>query len=169
MNLRPAVAADRAVLAGIHAASWLDSYRPYLSAAYLATIHDRLGAHWAQLELGEHDLLLLAVEGDEPLGFILAWDGEPFWINTLHVVPGRRSGGVGAALMAEAARRMQERGRTSAWLDVIDTNTRAIAFYQQLGGVPGAVKEKLVGDTMVPNLRINFPVLRPIIAAGCAR
>lgn len=169
MIIRPAVEADRAVIAGIHAASWLDSYRDYVSAEYLDAIHDRLGAHWAQLELGEHDLLLLAEEAGEPLGFILAWDAEPFWINTLHVLPRLRSGGVGAQLMAEAARRMQARGRTSAYLDVIDTNTRAIAFYQRLGGEPGAVKEKLVGDRMVPNLRIDFADLAPIIAAGCAR
>jgi hypothetical protein len=71
--------------------------------------------------------------------------------------------------MADAARRMEARGRDSAWLDVIDTNHRAIALYQRLGGVPGAVKEKLVGDRMVPNLRIDFPDLTPIIAAGRAK
>ena len=169
MNLRPAVDSDRPAIARVHAASWLDSYRAYLSADYLETIHDRLGAHWDGLVLGEHDLLLLAEEQGETLGFILAWDGEPFWINTLHVLPARRSGSIGAQLMAEAARRMQAQGRTSAWLDVIDTNHRAIAFYRRLGGVPGTVKEKLVGDRMVPNLRIDFPDLAPIIAAGGGR
>lgn len=169
MNIRPAVDSDRTVIAQLHAASWLDSYRAYLSGEYLAAIHDRLGGHWAQLELGEHDLLLLAEEAGEPLGFIMAWDGEPFWINTLHVMPTRRSNGAGVQLMAEAARGMQARGRASAWLDVIDTNTRAIAFYQRLGGVPGLVKEKLVGDRIVPNLRIDFPDLATIIEAGCAR
>lgn len=166
MNLRPAVAADRSAIAALHAASWLDAYRPYLSTEYLATIHDRLGAHWQGLALGESDLLLVAEDDERLIGFILAWDGDPFWINTLHVLPARRSGGVGARLMAEAARRMQARGRASAYLDVIDSNTRAIAFYQRLGGVAGAVKAKLVGDTMVPNLRIDFADLEAIIAAG---
>lgn len=165
MIIRPAVDKDRQAISAIHAASWLDSYRDYLSPLYLGEIDERLGAHWAQLELGRHDLLLLA-EDDAALGFILARDGEPCFINTLHVQPGRRSGGVGAALMVEAAGRMLAQGRGSAWLDVIDTNHRAIAFYQRLGGVPGPVKEKLVGDTMVPNLRIDFPDLAAIIGAS---
>ena len=129
------------------------------------SIHDRLGAHWAGLVLGAHDLLLLAEDEGEPVGFLLAWDGEPFWINTLHTTPARRSGGVGAALMAAAARHFREQGRTCAYLDVIESNHRAIAFYRRLGGVPGAVKAKLVGDCMVPNLRIDFPDLATIIAA----
>lgn len=164
--LRPAVAGDRQAIVAIHAASWLDSYRPYLSADYLATTDDRLGAHWAGLALGEHDLLLLAEADGEPTGFLLAWDGEPFWINTLHTMPGRRSRGVGTRLMVAAAAHFRDQGRTAAWLDVIESNHRAIAFYRRLGGVPGTVKSKLVGDRMVPNLRIDFPDLRVIFEAG---
>lgn len=165
MKIRSAEEADRPIIARLHADSWRDAYREYLSPGYYADLDQRLGRHWQELEIGVRDILLLA-EGEEPLGFLFARDGDPAFINTLHVLPGLRSRGTGAALMAEAARRMQEAGRTSAYLDVITGNQRAIAFYQRLGGVTGTVKEKLVGDRMVPNLRIDFPDLAIIIAAA---
>ncbi|WAT18214.1 GNAT family N-acetyltransferase [Aurantiacibacter sp. MUD11] len=165
MSIRRAVDADRTAIAELHAASWLDSYRELLSEEFLGEIHQRLGAHWAQVEIGEQDLLLLAEEQGEAVGFLFARDGEPVFINTLHVRPGHRSGGVGAQLMATAARHFREQGRQGAYLDVLTTNARAIAFYQRLGGIPGGVKEKLVGGSMLPNLRIDFPDLATIIAA----
>jgi len=165
VTIRPAGDADRQAIAKLHAASWRDSYADVIAPDYLAAVDANMTRHWSGLALGAGDLLLLA-EADEPVGFILAWDGEPAWVNTLHVLPQHRSAGIGLALMAEAARRFRARGRSSLYLDVLTTNTRAIAFYRRLGGVPGAVKDKLVGGRMLPNLRIDFPDLGTIIAAS---
>ena len=165
MNIRSATDADCETIARIHAASWADSYRAYIAPGYYAELDARLAQHWSKLELGREDILLLA-ESELPLGFILVRDGDPAFINTLHVLPTRRSGGAGARLMCEAARRLQDRGRNAAYLDVIADNHRAIAFYRKLGGVPGAVKAKPVGDASVPNLRIDFPDVGTIIGAS---
>jgi ribosomal protein S18 acetylase RimI-like enzyme len=162
VNIRPAGDTDRQAIAALHAASWRASYANVIAPDYLAAIDANMARHWAELLLGERDILLLA-EDPGPVGFILAWDGEPGWVNTLHVLPQHRSGGVGAALMAAAARQLRGQGRRALYLDVLTTNTRAIAFYRRLGGVPGAVKDKMVGGLMLPNLRIDFPDLGTII------
>jgi len=164
--IRPAGETDRQAIAKLHAASWRDSYSDVIAADYLANIDANMARHWSGLALGEGDLLLLAERDGEPVGFILAWDGEPAWVNTLHVLPQHRSEGIGLALMAEVARRLQAQGRSGLYLDVLTTNARAIAFYRRLGGVAGGVKDKLVGGRMLPNLRIDFPDLGTIIAGS---
>lgn len=166
MKIRRAGQGEHEAIARLHAASWRDSYRQYIAPDFYADLDARLAAHWQALALGPDDLLLVAERAGEPAGFVLAWDGDPFWINTLHTVPAARSHGIGGALMAEAARHFAARGRTSAWLDVIETNHRAIAFYERLGGVRGPVKAKPVGGAMVANLRIDFPDLAPMLRAG---
>lgn len=165
MIIRPAGPDDRQAIANLHATSWRDSYADVISADYLAAIDDHMASHWSELKLGQLDLLLLAEIEGAPVGFILAWDGEPAWVNTLHVRPERRSCGIGAGLMAEVARRLRAQGRTGMYLDVLTTNHRAIALYKRLGGIPGGVKDKLVGGNMLPNLRIDFPDLGAIIGA----
>jgi ribosomal protein S18 acetylase RimI-like enzyme len=157
--VRPAVDADRQTIARIHAASWADSYREVIAPDFLADLDARMAQRWTEAAFAAGDLLLLAERDGEPLGFIYVRDGEPAFINVLHVLPGQRSNGIGARLMRAAARRLLAQGRKGACLDVLTTNHRAIALYQRLGGVPGAVKDKEVGGRMLPNLRIAFPDL----------
>ncbi|WP_338244590.1 GNAT family N-acetyltransferase [Aurantiacibacter hainanensis] len=165
MKLRPALATERQAVAAVHTASWRDSYRDLIDPGYLADIDRRMALQWEEKAIGADDLLLVA-ETDQIAGFLFARGGDPAFINSLHVLPGQRSQGIGARLMAEAARRFLDAGSTGAYLDVLTTNHRAIALYQRLGGIPGAVKAKEVGGVMLPNLRIDFPDLRAIIAAA---
>lgn len=165
MIIRSAGQEDRQAIARLHAASWRDSYSEVIAAHYLAEIDAHMARHWSEITLAKDDLLLLA-EGERLLGFLLARDGEPAFVNTLHVLPGYRGEGVGAKLMAEAARRLQVRGRQSLYLDVLTTNHRAIAFYKRLGGIPGGVKDKPVGGAMLPNQRIDFNDLASIISSA---
>ena len=150
------------MVAAIHAASWRESYRDLIDPAYLADIDRRMADRWSEVEIGADDLLLVAEE-DRIVGFLFARAGEPAFINSLHVLPGLRSQGIGARLMADAAQRFRNAGSTAAYLDVLTSNSRAIALYRRLGGTLGGVKDKEVGGRRLPNLRIEFPDLETII------
>lgn len=162
MKLRPALETERQAVAAIHAASWRESYRDLIDPGYFADLDRRMARRWGEMAIGADDLLLVA-ETDRIVGFLFARGGDPVFVNSLHVLPGLRSRGIGARLMADSARRFRDAGRAGAYLDVLTTNQRAIALYRRLGGIPGAVKEKEVGGLMLPNLRIDFPDLEIII------
>lgn len=77
-----------------------------------------------------------ALAHSEGRGFVLAWAvaGEAE-ILTLAVAPGARRGGLGAALVAEAARLAHARGAGALHLEVAEDNIAALALYAKLGFV----------------------------------
>jgi GNAT superfamily N-acetyltransferase len=87
---------------------------------------------------------LLAEQGDaaaaEALGFALffgsysTWRGRPgLYLEDLYVSPVHRGAGIGRALLAALARLARERGCARLEWSVLDWNTPAIGFYEQLG------------------------------------
>lgn len=70
---------------------------------------------------------------------MIGYEGHRGWINLLAVSPGRRSGGHGRALMAEAERILRGAGCAKINLQVRATNTGVIAFYEKLGFATDAV------------------------------
>lgn len=79
--------------------------------------------------------LLLAHDDEGPVGFVETelHNGRFGWIEALYVRERARSGGLGTALIAEAARRFRARGATHAGLEVLLANRRAGALYERLG------------------------------------
>lgn len=82
----------------------------------------------------------LAEADGAAVGFLQAyegyasWPGEPFLVvGNLHVVEGRRGGGIGRALMRAALADARSRGIRRAELFVEEGNAPAIAFYLGLG------------------------------------
>lgn len=61
------------------------------------------------------------------------YDGHRGWVNYLAVDPGHRRQGLGAAIMAEAERRLVARGCPKLNLQVRTSNAAAVAFYERLG------------------------------------
>jgi ribosomal protein S18 acetylase RimI-like enzyme len=88
------------------------------------------------------------------LGFAATWDGEPAYVDNLHVAAKARSGGIGRRLLAETARHFLAMGRSGALLHVVAANRRARALYLSLGGQPAGVEDKDLYGTSVPNERI---------------
>jgi ribosomal protein S18 acetylase RimI-like enzyme len=91
-------------------------------------------------------------------GFIAVWaEGDPgfgAYIDNLHVHPERRSAGLGRHLLGAAMRQVAGRGEARAYLWVFDGNTRAIEFYQRLGGeIVERGFEEIDGST-IPQSRI---------------
>ena len=155
MRIRRAEDRERAAIAALHTASWQDAYRGLLPDSLL---DDRLAAimaeRWARQDVSPTDALLVAEDGGEILGFAASWDGDPVYIDNLHVAAAARSRGIGRRLLGETARFFLANDRNRALLHVVAANARARAFYLALGGHPDGMEQKNLYGTIVPNERI---------------
>ena len=80
------------------------------------------------------------VDGAVVATVMAGYDGHRGWMNYLAVDPTTRGNGYGRALVREAEVRLAARGCPKVNLQVRDTNTAALAFYERLGyGVDAAV------------------------------
>ena len=111
--------------------------------------------------------VILAFEGDEPVGFALFFHNYSTWIGRaglyledLFVRPEARGRGYGRRLLAHLAAIARERGcRRMEW-SVLDWNESAIGFYRSLGAIPmtewtvhrltGAALEALAAEDSAP-------------------
>lgn len=135
MNIRTAREADLPAIAALQAESWQDAYADVFPAAYLAhRVTGDLERHWRDLEIQPGDVVLVAEE-DGLIGFIAVWCRPDPYIDNLHVRPRLRSRGVGAALMQAAAQQLIQKGHRTAYLWVVESNKRAVRFYERLGGL----------------------------------
>ncbi|HKW73307.1 MAG TPA: GNAT family N-acetyltransferase [Candidatus Dormibacteraeota bacterium] len=88
---------------------------------------------------------LIAEDDDQPVGFALFFHnystflGQPgIYLEDLFVVPERRSGGVGRALLESLAKLAVDRGCGRLEWAVLDWNKDAIGFYERLGATPNS-------------------------------
>lgn len=119
IQVRPATAADLPRLAEIHAGAFPHPW----SASDLDVLLDTEGRR-----------ALLVEDEDGVAGFILtqtvADEGE---ILTLAVLPARRRGGVGRALVLAAVEACRTAGVARLWLEVAEDNAAARGLYAQAG------------------------------------
>ena len=88
----------------------------------------------AALHLRDPDALLLALDGDEIVGTIIAgWDGWRCHLYRLAVAPSRRRGGIGRRLIAAAEERFRTLGGTRADAMVLDDNDQAHSIWAAAG------------------------------------
>jgi ribosomal protein S18 acetylase RimI-like enzyme len=92
-----------------------DAHRPADTHAALATLH-----------LRDPDALILAVDGNDIVGTIIAgWDGWRCHVYRLAVAPDRRREGIGRALVTAAEQRFRILGGARADAMVLDDNEQA--------------------------------------------
>jgi ribosomal protein S18 acetylase RimI-like enzyme len=92
-----------------------DAHRPVDTHAALATLH-----------LRDPNALIVAVDGDEIVGTVIAgWDGWRCHLYRLAVAPDRRRAGIGRALVVAAEDRFRVLGGTRADAMVLDDNEQA--------------------------------------------
>ncbi len=100
-----------------------DAHRPVDTPAALAALH-----------LRDPEALILAVDGDEIVGSVIAgWDGWRCHLYRLAVRPSRRREGIGRALVDAAEDRFRILGGTRVDAMVLDDNERAHAIWQAAG------------------------------------
>jgi ribosomal protein S18 acetylase RimI-like enzyme len=88
----------------------------------------------AALHLRDPDALILAADGDQIVGTVIAgWDGWRCHLYRLAVAPSRRRAGVGRALIAAAEERFRTLGGTRVDAMVLDDNERAHRIWRACG------------------------------------
>jgi len=103
-----------------------NGHRPADTAAAVAALH-----------LRDPDALILAVDGDEIVGTVVAgWDGWRCRLYRLAVAPGRRRSGIGRALITAAEERFRVLGGTRVDAMVLDDNEQAHRIWHACGYRP---------------------------------
>jgi ribosomal protein S18 acetylase RimI-like enzyme len=88
----------------------------------------------AMLHLRDPDALILAVDGDEIVGTVIAgWDGWRCHLYRLAVAPGRRRAGIGRALITAAEERFRVLGGARSQAMVLDDNLQAHRLWSASG------------------------------------
>jgi ribosomal protein S18 acetylase RimI-like enzyme len=149
ITLRPAVPADEAAIAALHAASWQATYRGTLSDEWLdgPVVADRAAVWRERFEAADPALrLLVAVTPDGALaGFACCYlDAHPAFgtlLENLHVATAHRGKRLGERLLRESARRISsERPDAGFHLSVAQPNAPARRFYAGLGAAVRGVE-----------------------------
>ncbi|BCJ52906.1 N-acetyltransferase [Actinoplanes sp. NBRC 14428] len=108
--------------------------RFWLTAAENASRPADTPAAVAALHLRDPDALILALDGDEIVGTVIAgWDGWRCHLYRLAVAPARRRAGIGRALVDAAEQRCRALGGTRMDAMVLDDNEAAHAIWAARG------------------------------------
>lgn len=120
------------------ARGWRTSYSDVVPAELLAGFGEP--AHWlddmTRSATTPDRFLDIAIDGTTVVGMAQGRFRPRPYVSSLHVLPERRGGRIGARLMAGVAQAAIGRGHRELGLDVVTSNTRAIAFYERLGAIP---------------------------------
>ena len=136
--IRAATEADIPDASRVKAKGWGTSYAesgsPDLLAAWTTPQH-----WWPDLKHAVENpdcYLYLACVGAFVVGIAHGRFRPTTYLASLHVLPDCRGRRIGVRLIGQVARAAVERQLVTLALDVVTTNSRAIAFYERLGAVP---------------------------------
>jgi ribosomal protein S18 acetylase RimI-like enzyme len=80
------------------------------------------------------DLMLVAVEGLLVVGSVMAgYEGHRGWISRIAVLRAHRHKRIGQALLLEAEKRLAALGCIKINLQVLETNSAVVRFYEEAG------------------------------------
>lgn len=150
MRIRPADPGDAPAILALHLRSWRETYRGLMPDTFLdgAALPQRLRSWYVQMAQPRPErLLALAEQADDVVGFICvqARADRDFGsrIESLHVLPESQRLGAGTHLMHYGAQWLQnQEPGLGVYVWVMQRNTRARCFYERLGGVEVARRER---------------------------
>ncbi len=134
-TLRNAHPDDVEALATVKVEGWRSTYTELVDEQMLAPFLDvaaQRAAFRSLLEEAGTRVVVAECEG-MVIGFVTG-DLQTGYVDSLHVLPARRSGGVGRRLLGAIAEALREHGCAELSLNVVAGNIRARAFYERLGG-----------------------------------
>jgi ribosomal protein S18 acetylase RimI-like enzyme len=131
-------------------------------------LHGRLPglnrAMWrAHFDAPRAGFVLLAEGVDGLRGFCAAWfDDGLAYVDTLHMRPGMRGGGLGRALLGRTVAAL---GATRVALTIIEGNDAARRFYERLGGEAAQPHDAVLHGVPTRARRIAWPDARVLLHA----
>ncbi|WP_162605361.1 GNAT family N-acetyltransferase [Jiangella ureilytica] len=174
--MRAATAADLDDLVRVFLACWRTSYTATLPPHLVASMtDDRARALWrGAAESVRPGELLVAVDDGVTVGvtrYAVTGAGEGA-VHSLYVHPDAQGRGAGGRLLAEAVRRLGERGVRAARLWVFRDNAPSRRFYAAQGWVPDGA-QRVQDEFGEPELRLTRqvpgPAEHPAVAAAVER
>ncbi len=127
LSLRPATVEDAEAIATIWCNGWRDGHLGHVPEALVAARTPESFRSRATQRIAN---TVVAVAGDEVLGFVMVVDDE---VEQVYVSADHRGTGVAELLLAEAERLVAIAGHRRAWLAVVAGNARARRFYERCG------------------------------------
>ena len=127
VTIRPGTAQDATVVAEIWLLGWRDGH---LGLVPSELAEARTDASFVARAARRVDDTTVAVVDGVVAGFVMVVDDE---VEQVYVGSAYRGSGVADALMDEAERQVRAAGHPSAWLAVVEGNSRARAFYERKG------------------------------------
>lgn len=156
-------------IAEVHVLGWQQGYRGLLPQPVLDELRpNQRVARWTEtvdssawptrgVHVAEHDGELVGFAACTRAADVDLDGSRVAEITSFYIRPTTWGRGVGRALMGAAVQTMRAGGFESATLWVLDTNSRAIAFYEQLGWRPdGATKSDSVGGMSISDARYRL-------------
>jgi RimJ/RimL family protein N-acetyltransferase len=169
MRIRHATPADAEALADVQTASWQDAYAPLLPAAFLRDAYPAISrAAWhTTLADPPPGVVLLAEDEHQVIGLISSWlrDGAAY-VDSLHLRPGHRGGGIGARLLGDALACLAAMGARGAGLTIIEGNEGAMRFYARHGGTPGTPYDTTAHGVPVRYQDVTWADAAPLLRLG---
>jgi ribosomal protein S18 acetylase RimI-like enzyme len=157
---------DAEAIASLHARSWRENYRGAFSDAFLDgdLPAERLGEWRKRLEEpAANQFVRMALDGSDVVGFVCAYGAhDPTWgsfVDNLHVAAACKRSGVGSSLMRQAGDWLAARDSAlGVYLWVLEANTRARAFYENIGARNSGVSiMETHGGATVRSCRYTWP------------
>ena len=143
---------DQEQMAHIKIDGWRNTYDKIIAARYLNELDYKKQTERYIASFDEYkDLVLVAVRGDEVLGYscFQLYDKEHNFdaeLVSLYIKPSEKNKGIGTKLLKRTMKELKENYKTNMIVWCLSDNVNAIRFYEKLGGKK--VKEKLakIGD-----------------------
>lgn len=120
----------------------------------------------SQVPIGEAHWLsaLLAISEEQIVGVTMTQDE---WVSDLWIRRDRRRTGIGRELLAHAEREIRGRGHDTLRLRVVQSNTRAVEFYQNHGwSVQREFPHEKFGHTMFEMTKSSERAVTGALTAG---
>ncbi|MCI8545295.1 MAG: aminotransferase class I/II-fold pyridoxal phosphate-dependent enzyme [Bacilli bacterium] len=143
---------DQEQMAHIKVDGWRTAYDKIVASKYLNELnYEAQTERYIRSFEDYKDLVLVAVEGNEVLGYS-CFDIKKFYekydseLVSLYIKPDHKGKGIGSALFKETVKELLSRDRKNMIVWCFAENEKAIRFYEKLGGKNVETKQAKIGD-----------------------